>query len=290
MAGTYSSIFKTRFAPSPTGLLHLGHAYSALMAYDAALNAGGRFVLRIEDIDQTRCRPEFTNAIFEDLEWLGLKWEVPVRVQSEHLPDYNAALNKLQSLGLIYNCVCTRKDIEEEISKSARAPHGPDGALYPGTCRPNDSGQMALNTEADQPFAIRLDVAKAIKHLKEQEQWPLIWVDEHEGEQTAAPETMGDVVLARKDTPTSYHLSVTVDDALQGITHVIRGTDLFEATHVHVLLQALLGYKTPYYSHHKLVKDKDGKRYAKRDAAMTLRALRESGKTPDDIRRMIGLG
>ena len=289
MNGTNLGIFKTRFAPSPTGFLHLGHAYSALTAYDAAVAAGGRFLLRIEDIDQTRCRPNYTNAIFEDLEWLGLKWEVPVRVQSEHFADYRAALNKLEAMGLIYHCTCTRKEIEIEISKSAAAPHGLEGALYPGTCRPNNDEQMSLNTNAGKPYAVRLNVAKAIKLLKNDGNWPLTWVDEHEGEQIAAPEKMGDIILARKDTPTSYHLAVTVDDALEVITHIIRGVDLFEATHIHVLLQALLGYKTPHYNHHKLIIGEDGKRLAKRDAAKTIRALREEGKSPDDIRAMIGL-
>lgn len=286
MTHAHASIFITRFAPSPTGLLHLGHAYSAILAHDAAHEACGRFLLRIEDIDQTRCRPELTNMIFEDLEWLGLKWEVPVRIQSEHFIDYRSALNRLNTMGLTYPCHCTRKDIEAEIARSATAPHGPEGKLYPGICRPSDNAEPSLEFA---PHAIRLNMAKAIAYLKSNKQWPLTWTDTLKGKQVATPEIMGDVVLARKDTPTSYHLSVTVDDALQGVRHVIRGEDLFEATHLHVLLQALLGFRTPLYHHHGLITAKDGKRLAKRDAGQTLMALREEGKTPDDVRRMIGL-
>ena len=267
----------TRFAPSPTGLLHLGHAYSALFA--ARASEGGRFLLRIEDIDRTRCRPEFTQAIFEDLAWLGLDWERPVRIQSEHMADYAAALARMDAMGLIYPCFCTRA----EIAAAETAPQGPDGPLYPGTCRGLPSDEVARKKEAGLPFALRLDSATAIARVG-----PLHWHDAEAGDQRARPKLLGDAVLARKDTPTSYHLSVTVDDALQGITLVTRGTDLFEATHLHRLLQALLGLPTPAYHHHHLLTDPTGRRLAKRDKAVTLRSLREAGHTPSEVLKMAG--
>jgi glutamyl-Q tRNA(Asp) synthetase len=268
----------TRFAPSPTGCLHLGHAWSALFAARAA-GPGGRFLLRIEDIDPVRCRPEFTAAILEDLAWLGLTWETPVRRQSDHLGDYAAALRRLRELGVIYPCFCTRADIQREIGDIHRAPHGPDGApLYPGTCRALSADEAAAR-EAAEPHALRLDTARA-KALAGED---LTWTDGARGLQTAAPQMFGDVVLARKDTPTSYHLAVTVDDALQGITLVTRGVDLFEATHVHRLLQALLGLPTPRYHHHALLTGPDGKRFAKRDQSLTLRAMREGGVSAEEV-------
>lgn len=270
----------TRFAPSPTGLLHLGHAYSALFAAQSA-GPQGRFLLRIEDIDATRCRPEFTAAILDDLAWLGLAWESPVRRQSDHLDDYRAALAGLEAMGLLYPCFCTRKDIQREIGDIHRAPHGPDGPVYPGTCRSLPTATIAEHMEAGTPYALRLDMAEAVRRCG-----LLTWHDRAAGPQTACPGIFGDVVLARKDTPTSYHLSVTVDDHLQGVTLITRGTDLFEATHIHRLLQALLGLDTPDYHHHGLLTGPDGKRLAKRDQSLTLAALREAGKTPDEVRAM----
>jgi len=271
----------TRFAPSPTGYLHLGHAYSALFAARAA--NGGRFILRIEDIDRTRCRPAFTAAILEDLAWLGLVWEQPARRQSEHMEDYAAALARLDTIGLIYPCFCTRAEIQREISGADAAPHGPEGAIYPGTCRDLASDIVAERKASGLPFALRLRMDEAIGRAG-----PLTWRDAETGVIAAAPETFGDVVLARKDTPASYHLAVTVDDALQGITLVTRGRDLFAATHIHRLLQALLGLPVPGYHHHRLLTGETGERLAKRDKAATLRSLREAGRSPEDVRKMIG--
>jgi glutamyl-Q tRNA(Asp) synthetase len=273
----------TRFAPSPTGRLHLGHAHSALFAERAARAAGGRFLLRIEDIDPGRCREEFIDGIYEDLGWLGLTWETPVRRQSEHLDDYLAALAKLEALGLLYACFCTRAQIHAEIEAAAHAPHGPDGPLYPGICRDRTADDREALQAQGLKHAVRLDMEKAVALAG-----PLTWHDRAKGEQTADPARFGDVVLARKDTPTSYHLAVTVDDALQGVTLVTRGEDLFEATHVHRLLQALLDLPTPDYHHHGLMTDETGRRFAKRDKALTIRALREAGKTAEEVRRMAG--
>ena len=276
----------TRFAPSPNGLLHLGHAYSALLAHEAAKRAGGRFLLRIEDIDVGRCRPEFETAIMQDLAWLGLTWEMPVRRQSEHLDDYQAALARLQGLGVLYPCFCTRKEIEAEIRRSQSAPHGPEGPVYPGVCRTLERRQSAQRMTAGEPFALRLDVARALTLAGPK---PLVWNDDAAGQVAAQPAELGDVVLARKDVQTSYHLAVTVDDHLQGVTLVVRGRDLFQATHVHRLLQALLGYPTPHYQHHRLITDACGQRLAKRDRAATLAALRDSGASPADVRRLVGV-
>lgn len=275
----------TRFAPSPTGLLHLGHAYAALFAYEQACRAGGRFLLRLEDIDQGRCRPEFEDAIYEDLTWLGLEWEQPVRRQSEHFASYQAAVEQLQAEGLAYPCFCTRKDIQAEIARADHAPHGPDGALYPGTCKMLSIEERTEKIARGMPYALRLDVSQAIARVGK----VLTWSDQTRGEQSATPEIFGDVVLARKDCPTSYHLAVTWDDALQGVNLVTRGEDLFEATHVHRLLQALLGLPTPTYRHHGLLTCEDGRRLAKRDRSLTLRAIRDSGESPAAVRRRIGL-
>jgi len=272
----------TRFAPSPTGYLHLGHAYSALFAEQAARKAGGRFLLRIEDIDSGRCRSVFEDAIYADLAWLGLDWETPVRRQSEHFADYRDALDRLDADGLIYPCFCTRKDIEAEIDAAGGAPHGPDGPVYPGTCRLLDPGERRDRLAAGEAHALRLDIDAALRRTGD-----LTWTDTDAGTVTAAPERFGDVVLARKDTPSSYHLSVTVDDHLQGVTLVTRGRDLFEATDVHRLLQALLGLEVPAYRHHPLLAGDDGKRFAKRDRSLTIASLREAGATPADVRRMI---
>lgn len=272
----------TRFAPSPTGFLHLGHAYSALFA----ARHGTRLLLRIEDIDAGRCRPEFETAILEDLAWLGLTWETPVRRQSEHMDDYATALDALDGLGVLYPCFCTRSDIHREIEAAGHAPHeapsGPDGPLYPGICRHLGATERAERMAAGETYALRLDMAAAVAHCG-----ALAWRDRDKGEQSATAKIFGDVVLARKDTPTSYHLAVTVDDHLQGVTLVTRGEDLFSASHIHRVLQALLGFEPPEYHHHSLLRGADGKRFAKRDKAATLRDLRNSGLTADAIRRQL---
>ncbi len=278
----------TRFAPTPSGLLHLGHAYSALFAERQARDRGGRFLLRIEDIDHTRCRPEFEQAILEDLAWLGLTWEAPVRRQSDHMDDYQRALDRLDEQGLIYPCFCTRKEIRAEIAKADQAPHDAHsrGPVYPGTCRRLYQDDRDIRMSAGDAYALRLDVRKAI-HLAEQKAGSLIWNDLALGPVAAKPEIFGDVVVARKDEPTSYHISVTVDDALQDVTMVTRGDDLRDVTHIHRLLQALLEYQTPDYKFHHLLTDQNGKRFAKRNKSLTLRTLREDRKSLDDVRRMV---
>jgi glutamyl-Q tRNA(Asp) synthetase len=273
----------TRFAPSPTGRLHLGHAFSALTAWHAARQARGRFLLRIEDIDRSRSRPEFVGAIETDLAWLGLDWDGPVRIQSEHMDDYRSALDRLEASGLVYPCFCTRGDIADEIRRSGAAPHGPDGPLYPGTCRSLAPSERERRIGAGAAFALRLDAERASAGLGR-----IAWTDRERGAQELDAMRFGDVVLARKDVATSYHLAVTVDDAIQGVSLVTRGIDLFEATHVHRLLQALLGLPTPEYHHHRLLVDREGRRYAKRDRAMTLAELGEAGHTPEAVRRMAG--
>jgi glutamyl-Q tRNA(Asp) synthetase len=273
----------TRFAPSPTGHLHLGHAASALAGWQAARQAGGRFLLRIEDIDRTRCKPAFETAILEDLAWLGLAWEEPVRRQSDHMADYAAALARLDQLGVIYPCFCTRKEIEAEIAAAASAPHGPDGPLYPGTCRSLPAAEREARMARGLPYALRLEARKAADLVG-----PLTWIEEGRGTIAVAPLTLGDAVLARKDVAASYHLAVVHDDDLQGVTLVTRGEDLFHATHLHRLLQALLGLSVPAYRHHPLLTAADGRRLAKRDGALSLRALREAGCAPAAVREVAG--
>ncbi len=270
----------TRFAPSPTGHLHLGHAYSALFAWRLADRPNGRFVLRIEDIDAGRSQPELEDAIYEDLHWLGISWPEPVMHQSERGEAYQAALDRLTELDLLYPCFCTRKEILAEINSATGAPHsrGPDGPVYPGICRSIAAAERAARIAAGDPYALRLDIAKATKRAGE-----LIWFDRVRGEQRAQPELLGDVVLARKDVATSYHLAVTVDDAAQGITLVSRGEDLFGSTHVHRLLQALLGLETPEWHHTPLLTDASGRRLAKRDNDLTLRELRRHGVSGEAI-------
>lgn len=267
--------FVTRFAPSPTGLLHRGHAFSALTAHDTARAAGGRFLLRMEDIDIRRCRPSFEAAILDDLAWLGLVWDGPVRRQSDHLDVYRAALARLRADGLVYRCFRTRTEVLDEIG---RAPHGPApvfvGAPLPATV------EARLLAE-DRPHAWRLSLSAAAMRLGGLQ--GLTFVDEDAGVISARPDLAGDVVLARKELGVAYHLAVVVDDALQGVTHVIRGADLFEATHVQRLLQALLDLPTPRYRHHPLLLRPDGKRFAKRDQGETLRDLRERGVPPGDL-------
>jgi glutamyl-Q tRNA(Asp) synthetase len=273
----------TRFAPSPTGLLHLGHAHSALFAWTAAQLAGGRFLLRIEDIDLGRSRPEYEAALVEDLHWLGLSWPEPVRRQSDHLADYRAALDRLNAQGLLYPCFCTRRDIADEIARSGQAPQGPDGPIYPGICRHLSADGRARRIAGGEAYALRLDVAKAAAVVG-----PLAWHDRGRGTIAATPEIFGDVVLARKDIATSYHLSVTVDDTLQGVTLVTRGEDLFAATHLHRLLQALLALPTPDYHHHGLIADEAGRRLAKRDDARSLRSYRDAGMSAAEVRALAG--
>ncbi|HUB49955.1 MAG TPA: tRNA glutamyl-Q(34) synthetase GluQRS [Acetobacteraceae bacterium] len=274
----------TRFAPSPTGYLHLGHAFSAVIAWRRAREAGGRFLLRIEDIDPGRCRPDYTAAIQEDLAWLGLNWDALVRVQSEHLPEYQAALDGLQARGLLYPCFCTRSDIQAEVSASASAPHTPDGGpRYPGTCRRLSAAQRAKRLAAGERFALRLDMAAALAAVSA----PLSFEEDGEGRIACDPAVFGDVVLARKDAPASYHFCVTHDDALQGVTLVTRGIDLKPATHLHRLLQALMDWPTPRYAHHRLLTDPTGRRLAKRDKAAALRDLRASGVSPEEVRAMV---
>lgn len=277
----------TRFAPSPTGPLHLGHAYSAMLAHDMARSAGGRFLLRIEDIDQSRARAQWEAQILDDLHWLGLRWEYPVMRQSDRLNIYRQALDDLWKRDLVYACSCSRRDIEA----AATAPQegvtlGPDGIVYPGTCRKTGrrrSGQPL----PDAP--LRLDMAQATTE-------PVEFLEtgpDHAGLVRVTAQTLitrvGDVVLARRDMGTSYHLSVVLDDAAQGVTHVVRGADLFQATQIHVVLQKLLQLPTPIYHHHKLIRDEHGRRLAKRDDARAIAAYRAEGATPQDIRRMVGL-
>ncbi len=267
----------TRFAPSPTGYLHLGHVRSALEGWRAAREASGRFLLRLEDIDHTRCRAHFAEAIVEDLAWLGLGWDGPIRRQSEHLADYRAALARLEAVGLVYPCFCTRRAIQAEIARAGGAPQGEMGAPYPGTCRLLSAAERAERRAHASDYALRLDVAAALDRTG-----PLTW-SEDRTEIAADPMAQGDVVLARKEMPTSYHLAVTLDDALQGVTVVTRGADLFAATHIHRLMQALLGLPTPRYRHHPLLTDAQGRRLAKRDRALSIRAMREAGMTPAAI-------
>lgn len=272
----------TRFAPSPTGRLHLGHAFSALVAAEAAAEDGGTFLLRIEDIDQGRARAEYEAGIFEDLRWLGLSWPEPVRRQSEHFDLYREFLHVLEEGGVAYPCFCTRKEIQAEIDAADSAPHGPDGPLYPGTCKGLSRGAVEDRMAEGRAYAVRLDMEKAARMTG-----PLSFTDRRFGEVAVEPESCGDVVLARKDVPTSYHLSVVVDDALQGVTLVTRGEDLLHATHIHRVLQTLLGLPAPAYHHHPLLTDETGRRLAKRADSESLAALREAGWTPERVRAEI---
>ena len=278
-----------RFAPSPNGYLHLGHAFSALLNFDLAQRCGGRFLLRIEDIDATRCRPEYETAIYEDLAWLGLAWEEPVRRQSQHLDDYRAALDRLAREGLIYASFESRAEIARLVhAREARGawPRDPDGApLYPGNAKTLSAAERARRMETGEPYALRLDMAAALARVP-----PLTWREIEGGASTIAaePAAWGDVVLARKETPTSYHLSVVVDDAVQGVSEIVRGQDLRAATSVHRLLQALLDLPEPVYRHHHLILDADGRKLAKSTRSTALRELRAQGASPADIRRTVG--
>jgi glutamyl-Q tRNA(Asp) synthetase len=289
----YTRVF--RFAPSPNGFLHLGHAYSALLNDDMARAAGGRLLLRIEDIDATRCRPEYEAAIYEDLDWLGVAWQPGVRCQSKHFDDYRAALGKLEAAGLIYPSFESRGEISTlvaERDRHGRWPRDPDGVpLYPGRARKLSLIERERRRRAGEPFALRLAMDAAVARAG-----VLTWAETGSGPQgqsglvTAAPQMWGDVVLGRKDVPTSYHLAVAVDDALQGVTDVVRGQDLFWSTSIHRLLQALLGLPEPNYHHHRLILDAGGRKLSKAAQATSLRELRASGAAAVDIRRMVGLG
>ena len=272
----------TRFAPSPTGRLHIGHVYSALFSAAAATD-DGRFLLRIEDIDRGRCRPEFDAAILEDLGWLGLRWETPVRRQSAHMSDYRRALDVLDHAGLLYPCFCTRKDLRAQAAGATLAPHGPDGPLYRGICRALPSSVRAQRIASGSPYALRLDMKAAAARAGS-----LRFLDRERGEIAVDPAGCGDVVLARKDVATSYHLAVTLDDAAQEVTLVTRGEDLLHATHIHRILQALLDLPEPEYWHHRLLRDAHGRRYAKRDRDRTIRDLRQSGLSPSAVRELAG--
>jgi len=284
-----------RFAPSPNGFLHLGHAYSALLNFDRARETGGQLLLRIEDIDATRCRPDYETAIYEDLAWLGIAWETPVRRQSEHLAEYRAALEKLSALGLVYPAFESRAEIARLVA--AREvdwpwPRDPDGALiYPGHAKSLPADERARLIDSGAPYALRLDMAAACQHVA-----GLTWQELGEGPDgergivAARPEAWGDVILARKQTPTSYHLSVVVDDALQGVSEIVRGQDLFHASSVHRLLQTLLGLPEPTYRHHPLIRDEVGWKLSKSSGSTGLRELRFAGTSPADIRRLVGLG
>ncbi|MEQ8283724.1 MAG: tRNA glutamyl-Q(34) synthetase GluQRS [Parvibaculum sp.] len=288
-----------RFAPSPNGWLHLGHACSALFACKTAKALHGRFLLRIEDIDVGRCRPEYEEAIYEDLAWLGLDWERPVRRQSEHFADYEAALKRLRDMGLVYPCFATRKEIADAIAATGIDPRNwpvdPDGApLYPGIYKDLAPAEMNRLMWDGRSYAWRLDTEKALAKAEEIAGAPLTFLEDGEGPNgetgtcAVKPALFGDVVIARKDVPTSYHLAVTVDDAIQGVTLVTRGQDLFHATYIHRILQVLLALPEPRYRHHRLIRDDAGRRLSKSARDMGLRELRAAGKSPADIRRMVG--
>jgi glutamyl-Q tRNA(Asp) synthetase len=284
-----------RFAPSPNGYLHLGHAYSALLNAETARDRGGRLLLRIEDIDESRSRPEYEDAIYEDLAWLGIVWEQPVRRQSQHFDDYRAAVAKLNAQGLLYPSFESRSEILALVAERDRQggwPRDPDGVpLYPGGGRKLSAAERQRRIDAGEPYALRLAMDAAVARVG-----VLTWAETGSGPQgrtgrvAAAPQMWGDVVLARKDVPTTYHLAVTVDDALQGVSDIVRGQDLFWSTSIHRLLQALLGLPEPNYYHHKLILDADGNKLSKSAQAKSLRELRAAGITTNDVRRMVGLG
>jgi len=276
----------TRFAPSPTGFLHLGHAYAAWLAREA----GERFLLRIEDLDASRCRETFVTALLEDLSWIGIAWDEPVLQQSRRFSLYGKHLATLDAMQLLYPCFCTRKEIAQEIVRSAEAPQGTEGALYPGTCKRLTPATREAKIGSGAPYALRLDVKKAAALAG-----PLTFIEQGEGPDqqrgsiAVAPGLFGDIVLSRKDAPAAYHLAVVADDAESGVTLVTRGNDLFAASHVQRLLLALLGLPAPSYAHHKLILDEDGRKFSKRNESITLRSLRQRGVSPAEIRRRLGL-
>jgi len=285
-----------RFAPSPNGHLHLGHAYSALFTFDRARRAGGRFLLRIEDIDTLRCSEDYVVQMLDDLAWLGLVWEEPVRRQSQHMADYRAALSRLDALGVLYPCFATRQEIRDAVAAIPGHPADPDGVpLYPGLSKSLPPGERATRIAAGEPHALRLDIERALAAAASLHPGAVSFEERgsgpggETGRLAIEPEIWGDVILARKDIATSYHLSVVVDDALQGVTHVTRGQDLFHATHVHRLLQVLLGLPEPAYEHHGLIRDAVGRRLSKSARDRGLMSLRAEGRTPAEIRQMIGL-
>ncbi|WP_264573528.1 MULTISPECIES: tRNA glutamyl-Q(34) synthetase GluQRS [unclassified Sphingobium] len=261
----------TRFAPSPTGRLHIGHGWSALQAHDFARENAGTFLLRIEDTDVTRCRPEFTEGIYEDLRWLGIGWD-GLMIQSTRFDAYEQALERLKASGVVYPCFCTRGDIARELAASLHAPHGADGPLYPGTCRALSLDERAARIAAGDPHSWRLDMGAALARTG-----PLVWQDDFAGTVPVEPDALGDLIIKGRDRPASYHLAVVVDDAAQGVTHVIRGRDVFASTHAHRALQALLGLPSPRYRHHRLIVDAAGKRLAKRADGLSLADLRDQG-------------
>ncbi len=274
---------RTRFAPSPTGLLHLGTVHSALFAWKQARDAGGQFMLRIEDIDTGRCLPEYETQILRDLEWLGIDWDGPVLRQSDRTEVYDEFLHVLEEGGLTYPCFCSRKEILAEIDAAPSAPHGPDGPIYPGTCKHLPWRDAKRRVEGGEPFALRLHMDRAVAMTG-----PLTFTDQRFGEMEVDGLSCGDIVLCRKDTPSSYHLSVTIDDAMQFITHVTRGEDLLNATGIHRILQTLFALPAPQYHHHGLLLDEDGNRLSKRDKSKAVAALREEGRSPAEIRALAG--
>lgn len=268
----------TRFAPSPTGQLHLGHVHAARVAWQRARDSGGMFLLRHEDIDTIRCREEWREAAENDLRWLGLLWDGEAVIQSQRRTAHLDALEKLRALGVLYPCFCTRREIQEEIARMGGAPQGPDGPLYPGTCKSLSQEERESRIAGGQEPAWRIDVARATSMTG-----PLAWQDRRFGRQETFAECLGDAVLARKDAGTSYHLAVVVDDAWQGINLVTRGEDLLPSTHLHRLLQALLGLPVPEWEHHSLVRDASARRLAKRHDDLSLAALRQAGWTPGRV-------
>lgn len=278
-------MIRTRFAPSPTGLLHLGHVYAAKVARDFARSRGGEFLLRFEDIDVTRVRPEFYDGIEEDLLWLGLDWDGPALRQTDRLAAYDAALQTLRELGAVYPCFCTRREIEDELARMTGAPHGPEGPHYPGTCKKLSSAERDAKLASGMPFSWRFDSTHAGNSVG-----ALTFTDLRFGQIAVEPGVLGDVILARKDIGTSYHLAVVTDDAFQQITHVTRGEDLLASTHVHRVLQTLLDFPEPVYWHHELILDGTGKRLAKRHDSLSIKTLRESGKSPADVLSLLPEG
>jgi glutamyl-Q tRNA(Asp) synthetase len=282
-----------RFAPSPNGRLHLGHAYSALLNAELAARSGGRLLLRIEDIDPTRCRPEFEAGIYEDLAWLGLNWEEPVRRQSEHFDEYRAGLERLKARALVYPCFCSRKDIAAAVAARATAtgepwPRDPDASpLYPGTCRPLAQAQVAQRIATGEPHAWRLDMAQALAAAPGPLAYTRFGLEGREERVAARPERWGDAVVARKEVPTSYHLAVVLDDALQGVTHVVRGQDIEAATDLHVVLQTLLGLPSPRYHHHPLIRNEAGGKLSKSLLSESLAELRARGVAAAEVRRRL---
>jgi len=277
------SLYNTRFAPSPTGHMHLGHAFSAIFSYELAKKLGGKFILRIEDIDQQRSNQLFEESIYEDLDWLHIKYDRKVRRQSQHMDDYRAAAGELKTLGFIYPCFCSRSDIKAEIMRAGNAPHEGENIFYPGTCRRLSMEERNKKLENEKNYAWRLNVRAAAKKLG-----ILLWKDLRLGNQNVPVGTIGDVILARKDIPTSYHLSVTLDDHLQRIGIVSRGEDLVESTHIHKIIQLLLGLQSPLYLHHPLIMDSNGKRLSKRNRAQTVKSLKSKGYKREDVIDLFG--